>query len=304
MLSPMLATLLFFGAILAGLLIADARSRERGSRWLWLMPPLMVLGAAAMSPSWLVASKWVAKLIMPTGLVWSALVGLAGLALLKGRRADGKWLIGLWLAYSVAGSPWLGASLMHWLEQGYQEMPALSADEPLDAVLVLGGGTSRTPWREPQLGPTGDRVLRGARVYKKGLTRRLITSGISVGGLEEGGVDRDLMAETRLLWLDMGVPDEAIFRLERARNTKEEVAALATRMRAEGWRRVGLVTSAWHLRRAMMHVAREGIEVIPIPADIRGSFPPLQPATLIPNGFGFRTVMRACWEMLGALVGR
>ncbi|MFN3200458.1 MAG: YdcF family protein [Bradymonadia bacterium] len=297
------STLLFLCALLTPLLIADLRARKRGHRALWLIPPTLAGLSLVSSPSGFVASKWLGQLAMPSGLLWMALLALAVQTLRKGARRHGQWLVALWVAYSLTGNNYVGAALMNWLEVDYYDISMLSDEDPLDAVLVLGGGTNRTPWGEPQLGPTGDRLLRGARVYLRGQTRKLITSGVSVAGLETGG-ERSLMKETRTIWRDIGIPDADILDLARARNTKEEIAELAKRMRAEGWTRVGLITSAWHLRRAMKQAQRNQITLVPIPADIRGSLPPIQPATLIPNGFGFRTTTRACWELLGAAVGR
>lgn len=299
----MLATLAAACALLGLILVADLRGQGRGRPWLWGLP--ILLGAASLlgSASGFVLSKWAGHMAMPTGLLWMAMLALAIWWLRRGVRRQGYWLVAVWLAYSVVGNNYVGASIMHWLEVDYYDISSLTDEDPLDAVLVLGGGTNRTPWGEPQLGPTGDRLLRGARVYLRGQARTLITSGVSVAGLETGG-ERSLMKETRAIWRDLGIPDADILDLARAKNTKEEIAALADRMRAEGWTRVGLITSAWHLRRAMKQAARHGITLVPIPADIRGSLPPLQPRVLIPSGFGFRTNTRACWELLGALVGR
>ena len=49
----------------------------------------------------------------------------------------------------------------------------------------------------------------------------------------------------------------------KARNTEEEAQMIA----AAGFRRIRLVTSAWHMPRAKMLFERAGLEVVPAPTD-------------------------------------
>ena len=110
-----------------------------------------------------------------------------------------------------------------------------------------------------------------------------------------------MSAEAASLWRAMGVPADAIVQLAGPRNTTEEMAALADAARARGWARVGLVTSAWHLRRTVRHARAAGLDFVPLPADYRGRVPVVNLASALPSGHGFYLVRVALWEHLGAL---
>jgi uncharacterized SAM-binding protein YcdF (DUF218 family) len=88
------------------------------------------------------------------------------------------------------------------------------------------------------------------------------------------------------------------------KNTSQEMAALGRLARDRGWKRIGLVTSASHLRRAMRLARRQGLDPTPIPADARGKIQPASAVGLVPSGPGFFSVQVASKEILGALIGR
>jgi len=67
---------------------------------------------------------------------------------------------------------------------------------------------------------------------------------------------------------------------------------------------VGLLTSAWHLRRAEGLFRGAGVDVVPLAADHVG--PPTWDGlySVVPVGMGAWLQQRAAWEWLGAAVGR
>ncbi len=246
-----------------------------------------------------VLRKIAGTLAMPTGLLWLAQLAAIVVLWRRRRRRAALAVAGFCLLYTVAGANFTGSALLAWLERDYQE-PAAAG--PYDAVFVLGGGTSVTPWGEPALGPSGDRVLRAARTYLRGDTKVLVAAGKSIPGLDQAYA-RDLSAETRAIWIEMGIPPDAIIRIQGPTATREEIVAFAKLARERGWTRVGLVTSAWHLRRAMGLAERHGLPAVPIAAHLSGR-PVVTPTALIPSGNGFYRVRRASWELLGAALGR
>lgn len=248
----------------------------------------------------LAAQKTVAHLLMPEGLLWLALALLALAAWRAGRRHLAGGIAGCWLAYALIGNFWLGCWLLDLIERRVPT-PDLATLERFDAVFVLGGGTDVTNDGQPELGRAGDRIAFSARLWHQGKTAVLVGSG-SVS--DELGGARDLAAETAALWRGLGVPDAAIVQQPGALITMTEVAGYQRLAAERGWRRLGLVTSAWHLPRALATCRRIGLEVTPLPADHLGRSPGWSPMYLVPQGRGFDRVGKACWEWLGMLVGR
>jgi len=103
-----------------------------------------------------------------------------------------------------------------------------------DAIVILGDDNY-----------AGDRATRAAEVLKAGWAPRIIASGrylrpyASIAQLEE----HDL--------LDRGVPASAIIPFaHRSNDTREEGQALAKFLSEHGWKRIIVVTSNYHTRRA------------------------------------------------------
>lgn len=268
-----------------------------GTRFLPLLAlPLLVLFLLLTSGSRLIAMKVVAFLILPAGFLW--MTGLVAVCWPGIRRRVRLPLLGLWILYILAGSPYLGNTLLRTLEQPFYalETPA----EKLDVLVLLGGGTARTPGGNPALGTHGDRVLRPAIHYHNGLAAVLITTGRSI---TERGADRILSRETSEIWQTLGIPEEAILEIPEPRNTAEELTAVAKLAEEHPeWRAIGLSSSASHLPRALKEAARVGLQVIPVPSDFRSSPMSFSPMYLIPQGRGFRDVQTALWEYLGMML--
>lgn len=243
--------------------------------------------------------KLAGKLLMPAGLFWMALFARVAWEALR-RRGSAALVSGLlFIAYTLAGSIPLGAKLVRNLELPY---PTVGPEEaPFEAIIVLGGGTN-IHRGEPELGPSGDRLRAAAELWHRGQVQYLVTTGRSRPPFGEG----DLSAHTQQLWEDMGIPAQAVIRLPGPVNTKEELRATATLIRERGWRRVGLLTSAWHLGRALGRARAQGLDLIPIPSNHRGGGPHLHvhPMWYVPQSEGFLLMETAAWEGLGRAVGR
>lgn len=270
---------------------------RRVSRYLFpaIALSIVVLLLVLLSGEWLIMRKVGALFLMPIGMLWLTglfLIFLPGLS----QRSRLVLIVG-WCIYSLAGSPYLGNALIRKLEQPFVTFEAVSM--PLDALVLLGGGTASTPGGNPAMGTHGDRVLRPAVLFHEGKVPILITTGRSI---TEKGEDRILSQETSEIWQSVGIPEHSIIQLPDPRNTAEELADVAELLSSHpDWVQVGLCSSASHLRRAMKQAEKQGLELIPIPSDFRASTLPLSPLYLIPQGRGFRDVQTALWEYLGAL---
>ena len=257
---------------------------------------VLVLFLVSLSENILMAKKVIAYFLMPSGLIWMALLmgsfwpGIA--------RKIRIVFVTLWLGFALAGNTYVGNVLLGILERPFYEFEEVS--EPLDALVVLGGGTSRSPGGMPAMGAHGDRVLRPASLFYDGRVKALITTGRSI---TEVGEDRLLSRETSEIWQSVGIPEEAIFELDRPRNTAEELAEVTSLLRKHpDWKRVGICSSASHLPRALKESRKQGLTLIPVPSDFRSKSLPFVSTYLIPQGRGFRDVQTACWEFLGLLM--
>jgi len=267
--------------------------------WLaWTVPLLGLAGIAVLVAGDIYLQKVCARLLLPTALIWLCLL-LTWLALALNRQVKSAIAVGLiTLLYSAAGSVWLGAALLRGLEAGLPPLDPTTV-ERFDAICVLGGGTDVDPFGQPQLSRSGDRVVAGARWYLAGKTPLLVTSG---SGLP--GDTRDLAAETATIWRGLGIPEAAIVHVPGPQITREEITALQTLAQERGWQRVGLVTSAWHMPRALSHCQRLGFSVVPLACNRLSAAPLPWFISAIPHHEGFEMTYLALWEWLGTLVGR
>jgi len=292
-------------AVLALLIAAAgwwlARHRQERDRlwWLaWSVPLIGVAGIGFLVVGDLYLQKVVGRLLMPAGLVWLVLSLLTVIAVMTGQWRRGAVMLAVTVLYTAAGNIWLGAALVRRIEAAVPAVD-IAQQERFDAVCVLGGGTDRDAQNRPQLGQGGERVVHGARCFFSGKTPLLVTMG---SGLD--GQDRDLAAETKTLWLGLGIPEAAIITVPGPTITRDEIRALHALATERGWTRVGLVSSAWHLPRALRHAAALDFAVTPLPCHSLGGSAPAWFLHLIPHHDGFERTHTATWEWLGSVVGR
>ena len=256
--------------------------------------------AIAALPGRAMLEKILGQLMMPVGLLWLALLGAALVAWHRRRQAAALAAACGFVAFSLAGNEVVGGRMLGYLERDYTPL-SIADDERFDAIFVLGGGTRRLPTEDVLVGAAGDRIVLAARLYHRGVTPLLVASGASIPG---AAYPRDHAAESFAIWTELGVDGDDIVQMPGPTNTSEEVEAYAELARERGWRRVALLTSAWHLRRAMRQADRHSLDVTPMPADIRGGSRYAGLYSLIPSGRGFEAVHTASWELVGAALGR
>jgi uncharacterized SAM-binding protein YcdF (DUF218 family) len=184
------------------------------------------------------------KLTIARGVKWSLVLSVFAFIWL--------WFWGCNVTIRLLGVP---------LEKRY---PPLSAKQlpAADAVIVLGGGMGAANGKciYPEMRIGADRAWHGARLYHAGRAPYVVTTGTGSG-------DAD-----RVLLLDLGVPEKAIIREDKARNTEEHVSLVKEALQKKypqkkGKFKVLIVTSAWHMRRALLNFEQSDFEVIPAAAD-------------------------------------
>jgi len=129
--------------------------------------------------------------------------------------------------------------------------------QPADAVVVFGGGMGESGLAG---GGYQERVQRAIELYRAGHASRLLFASGYMSAFPEAEVMRDLA-------IDEGVPSDAIVVDTDATNTYDGVVSSHAIAKARGWRRVLLVSSPYHMRRAVLtwHTQAPEITVIPTP---------------------------------------
>ena len=102
------------------------------------------------------------------------------------------------------------------------------------------------------------------------------------------------------LLVEWGVPRAAILEEGKARTTAENAVEIVKLLRARGIKRVLLVTSSLHMRRALASFRAEGLDAIPSPCDALVA--PAGARTVldwIPRPSALEQTHVALWEYLG-----
>ncbi|MEI6609305.1 MAG: YdcF family protein [Deltaproteobacteria bacterium] len=150
--------------------------------------------------------------------------------------------------------------LCYYLEKDYINNQS-DTRQNLDVVVVLGGGAhdinslNKTFPNEVTIA----RLLSAIDVYNKNGAKYFVCMGKGSGKIAEG----DLMAQ---LAQKLGVPKEKIIAEGKSINTWASAVELH-RMFANKNISIGLVTSAWHLKRAQKEFKKYFDDVVPFPAN-------------------------------------
>jgi uncharacterized SAM-binding protein YcdF (DUF218 family) len=277
----------------------------------------VLLGTAWQLEGSLSAQRIIVNLIMPVGLAWmfSLFVACRWLFVKENRRA-GFFAAFVFLAIGLLFSPIVNRELMMRVEA---PLPAVSPLDPaapvLRAAVVLGGGTSLGRDGEPQFNTDGQRVAMAAQLWHAGKVSAIICTGEDnylPESAADGGIEIDRWNPARQaadLLKAFDVPAEKIYRI-RGIHTRAEIGELTKFLKEppvtfprEG--EIGLITSAFHIPRAMRLAEAAGLSLVPIPVSYRTApDEPLNIGDLVPNvrsGDSFYTAVR---EYLAVLVGR
>lgn len=257
-----------------------------------------------------VVEKVGTALVMPSGLLWILLLALTiQLWMQKKQNHAGQpgriTAAACFVLFTIAGNGFIANQLAAALEADYLAIDPMQ-EAPMDVVIVLGGGGGLGANGRQQGNSSGDRLILAAQLYHQKIAKKIICTGQRIESMNATGVDPAESSQDILLKL--GVPDSAI-ELAGGRNTSEEMQGLSERFQ-NSKSRIGLLTSAWHLPRAMRLANRNGLQPLPLPADFHtapgvGGFTTGQIVeSMIPNGSALGGTWSIAKEYLGMLVGR
>ncbi|WP_028035001.1 YdcF family protein [Chelativorans sp. J32] len=196
-------------------------------------------------------------------LIAAAIVGAA----FRWRRVSITFATLAFVVVALAGWTTFGALLLHPLEDRFTRPEP--APQHVDGIIVLGGGfegavnMARGGY---ELNDSGDRFVETAILARRYPQARLLVSGGSGSVFLPGEGDAD--TAPRLL-IALGVPPERIELENQSRDTFENArlsVSLAKPQPGETWL---LVTSAFHMPRAVGAFRQAGFPVVPWPADYK-----------------------------------
>ena len=205
-------------------------------------------------------TKLLSLLAYPLSL--SLLLILLGLLCSRWQRLS-KGLLGLAFAWLYVCSTALFADfLMGSLEDDYRPK-AMSVLPETDAIVILGGATRGDTHLSTMadLNTAADRITHGLALYQAGKAPLvLLTGGSTTGSRPEAEQLRDYLEL-------MGMPRSALLLERQSLDTRQNAQYSKVLLEARGVRKITLVTSAYHMRRALPLFERAGFEVIPAPTD-------------------------------------
>ncbi len=195
-------------------------------------------------------------------------LGVLLLFLRRWTRA-GRWLaLGGFALLLVYSNAFVGRALIKPLEAAYPAIPDLPAGTAVPPrlaacryIVVLGGGNGYAPGLAANhLLSAGAlaRITEAVRLMRLVPEAKLVVSGPIFGPVESHAL---VLSRTAIA---LGLDPGRIVLVEHARDTEEEAAAVR---QLAGDTPLALVTSAWHMPRAMTLFRHERIDALPAPTD-------------------------------------
>ncbi len=216
-----------------------------------------------------------------------------------GLLSAGLALLALW----AASTPPVAGFAQRSLELQY---PAQKAEEaPMaDVIIVIGGGvalpTAYNPY--PDLAAGGDRVLHALRLFKAGKAPKILLSGGWAFDSDAPYAEADAMAD---LLVAFGVGRDRLIIERRSRTTFENAEFTKQLWKENNFTTGLLVTSAFHMPRALAVFRKAGLNVQPAVTDVTVSDAYLPfPLPILPDAASLAITTSAIKEWLGLFIYR
>ncbi|MCX5771605.1 MAG: YdcF family protein [Candidatus Hydrogenedentes bacterium] len=250
----------------------------------------------------LMLTKIVTAIISPLGLsLFLALI--AGILFWREWKKLGGILLSLAIAWLwLWSTPVFTDWVVGMIESEFPPVP-VEEMESADAIVLLGGGvmSARPPRLYTEVNAAGDRVLHAARLYKAGKARWIIVSG-GCGVWSDENLEPDSII-TRALLKELGVPEEAVLTEDASRNTRENALFTKRLLDDHGFKKILLVTSALHMRRAIAEFQHVCPQVCPAPTDYEmAKSGPRMLLVFLPDAGALADGSKAFKEIIGCVV--
>jgi uncharacterized SAM-binding protein YcdF (DUF218 family) len=240
------------------------------------------------------SKHWLAALLSPLPL--SLLIAIIAVICQRSKRAKPARSLFIVAAALVYGGSIaiVGEALLGPLEHRY---PPLRQDLPLPAagyVVVLGSGYGPHDGVPVTAALDGDglaRIVEGVRLARRLTNARLVVSGGAPPGQSAPALGYAELAR------DLGISDASLVVLDGALDTREEARSIAALV---GNAPFILVTSAYHMPRAVQELRLAGVRPIPAPTgQLVGGSNSFSWRAWLPSSSGLRKVERALHEYAG-----
>jgi uncharacterized SAM-binding protein YcdF (DUF218 family) len=234
--------------------------------------------------------------VLATPLMIAFMIGVAaGICRMSGRRkiAISLWVASLAVIYLGSISP-LSNSLLGSLEHRYAPLPEGIPLPAVEFVVVLGSGY--TPHDGVPVTAALDedglvRIAEGVRLVRRLKNVHLVVSGGAPPGQMPPALGYALLAR------EFGVDGSSLIVLDRALDTNDEATNVFSLLGATPFL---LVTSAYHMPRAMRLMEKKGAHPIPAPTGQRvNESASAGWRVLLPTAEGLGQTDRALHEYLG-----
>ncbi|NTV01827.1 MAG: YdcF family protein [Chlorobiaceae bacterium] len=240
----------------------------------------------------LILNKILPLLVLPPGIC----LVLVAVGLLW-RRKGLAWA-GVFLLF-VLSVPVVGDSLMRGVEWPYDRIP-VNRVRRADAVVVLSGMIEHTKGAPlGEWGEAADRFEGGLDLFRAGKAPLLVFTYGQLPWQKGMAPEGELLAKRAM---SLGIPAKSIRLTGQGGNTAEEAVEVARLFgigKGSG-KKIILVTSAFHMRRAAMLFTRAGFLVDPYPVDFRtaeGKRPTI--LSLLPDAEAMDESATAIREVIG-----
>ncbi|MFV0369732.1 MAG: YdcF family protein [Hyphomicrobiaceae bacterium] len=217
------------------------------------------------------AGKVLTFFLQPSSLIWIMLVaGLALCALWPRLRRTGLWMCGIaLLAMFVAGLSPLANALILPLENRFPEMSAAAIKQPVAGIILLGGaedGWVTSGRNTLALNEAAERITETARLATQFPDAKIAVTGGAARVFGKGEEGSTAVAD---LLRDLGVASARLVVETRSRNTFENATLTLPLIGAQPGETWLLVTSAYHIPRAVGVFRNAGLNVMAFPVDYR-----------------------------------
>jgi uncharacterized SAM-binding protein YcdF (DUF218 family) len=236
--------------------------------------------------------------LMPPGIFIIAL-GMVSAWLYRKTKRGAAVLAGITLVFYAASTGIIAGSLLRPLESRYTPPTAVRGD----VIILLGGGATLDT---PNIGGEGhlsgyaaNRLLTAAQLYYM-LKAPVIVSGGKV--LETTGNEAEIAKRTLTA---LGIPADRIIVENKSLNTTQNAEYTKQLLDQYGFQRPILVTSAFHMERAVRQFAKAGQAVVPFPTDYQTNTEMhVTIDSLLPTAGDLANTQVAVKEYIGLLASR